>query len=815
MKRRVFIVLSLILLAIMLMGTGVVFGIFINEQEKLEGSNQATVTRIAVVNADTGIEKNGKMINYASDFMAFPNDEFILTGYTDGEQGLYYDKYAAVILIPTTFSSSIESINGRPQKTQINYKLNPNLRADIRIKTEKDVVNFINQLSNNISYIYVESILTEVHEVQDQSANIMSNDIKDLKKILGIEAGELIAETDYTPIELVDREITPMDLSDNYSRVGRDVEGITSGYNNSVEKARSDLADIKANEQGLNDAINSAMNSMADANPFKNTGDISGQMNDVAEKGKTLNESFRESKQEALKTVSGNAVSLSVNKIFTGMGDFKETLSQNGISVNPQEVPYNYMYDIQELVYELAKYFKDSWTADIADYDLSGLGQDLNYVSKNSVTRTGTRQTEVRDNNAVSENTVSDNAVNDYEDEYSDETMSQNTVSVNDALLGETENETSISEEEMILNSENIKNLLEISNDLGELKTFVKQNQMRMEYYAQRHNYIDADEKQVRENIVIDIDKAQNSVRDCLGHEGSELTNRLNTAYDDLSEIYREMKIIKEMAEDDNRDTGENKISRVQVRQDIEKLWKLISEYRNTSLNAVNDIEVSEEAIDEFNEAVTNAGKSISDGFSKGAGQYGKACESFSKVAQDFIRLLFEYDALKYMDSETQSAYLKDMYETITEMEKSIVEQDVEYTEYVIDVNETAMKNATNLQKNIDEKNEMTSQNIGEMVDDLKESRTEINEDNIEILTGITTKLPYTRLGSLNYTQVYSMVSDPVMANDVSDDVVKSYMEEIKIGLPKLLTIMGMITLFVILMTLIGVVIYNKDKKAT
>lgn len=49
-----------------------------------------------------------------------------------------------------------------------------------------------------------------------------------------------------------------------------------------------------------------------------------------------------------------------------------------------------------------------------------------------------------------------------------------------------------------------------------------------------------------------------------------------------------------------------------------------------------------------------------------------------------------------------------------------------------------------------------------------KQNRKELNERNLFLLSDITAKLPYTRLGNLEYTQVYDFIVEPMTVCDES-----------------------------------------------
>jgi uncharacterized phage infection (PIP) family protein YhgE len=95
------------------------------QQELLK--QKETVERIAIVNMDEGTWVEGEHVNYASELLYLPADNFEITGLTEAKSGIENGLYAAYIVLPENFSEMILSIISNPQKIAIEYQFNTNL----------------------------------------------------------------------------------------------------------------------------------------------------------------------------------------------------------------------------------------------------------------------------------------------------------------------------------------------------------------------------------------------------------------------------------------------------------------------------------------------------------------------------------------------------------------------------------------------------------------------------------------------------------------------------------------------------------------
>ena len=214
-----------------------------------------TQNLIAVVNADEGIVVDGQKINYGADFMNFPDVNFISTGLIDARDGVASGRYAAYILIPNNFSSSVNSINGKPEKANIQYELGNNLRTDVKEEVVQDVRVFVTNLNTNVSYVYVNSIMREFHSAQDGAKTVLDNDVIELEQINTIDTTELIYPFEYPEWERVEWELEETDLSEYYAKVDETVVKIESDYESYLSEGRLEFEELDQKRDVVNGAV--------------------------------------------------------------------------------------------------------------------------------------------------------------------------------------------------------------------------------------------------------------------------------------------------------------------------------------------------------------------------------------------------------------------------------------------------------------------------------------------------------------------------------------------------------------------------------
>ena len=201
---------------------------------------------IAVVNQDLGVEYKGNSVNYAVDFINSIGDGFVLTNREAGKEGKDSGKYGAVVIIPGNFSKNITTINDvTPAKVEIYYELNKNLSKEDRLIIEGKIANLEKNLNNKLSYMYVSSVFDEVHKAQDYVEDILKNDEDDLQAINAINNVDLLNAINLTTLEDNGIEIADLDLSENFSENENIVGEIEEKYEDLISNRENKLDDIR------------------------------------------------------------------------------------------------------------------------------------------------------------------------------------------------------------------------------------------------------------------------------------------------------------------------------------------------------------------------------------------------------------------------------------------------------------------------------------------------------------------------------------------------------------------------------------------
>jgi len=199
-----------------------------------------------------GVEIDGKKTYYAQNMMMLPNDNFSLTNLEDARTGIKNGVYAAYIMVPVTFSDSIESINGTPVKATLTYEMNENLKTSIKPEVLKDLHEFQALLSENTTYIYVSAILREYHKAQDDSKIVMKNGDTNIDAVKNINPSDLFVQRKYTDFLTLDFTRADLDvdryLNDNSrtsNQMNEDFRSMLTAGQESFDDVKNDHSEVE------------------------------------------------------------------------------------------------------------------------------------------------------------------------------------------------------------------------------------------------------------------------------------------------------------------------------------------------------------------------------------------------------------------------------------------------------------------------------------------------------------------------------------------------------------------------------------------
>lgn len=133
-----------------------------------------------------------------------------------------------------------------------------------------------------------------------------------------------------------------------------------------------------------------------------------------------------------------------------------------------------------------------------------------------------------------------------------------------------------------------------------------------------------------------------------------------------------------------------------------------------------------------------------------------------------YLDTVYQYDPYKHVTEETISPGMQKINKNILLTEKRQYEKNLEYLDLVDNVYLSSSDFTEETLKTIEEQSDGTVANIVKIVSELKTSKKKIHKENSALLYEFSKKLPYTRLGSLENTETYAFLVEPIQFTDVS-----------------------------------------------
>lgn len=211
--------------------------------------------KIAVINLDEGVSGSKGRVNYGEKLSRFPSTDFEYASLEAARMGLETGRYGAYVIIPATFSQNVESINTAPQVSKLEYAVNQSFSGKRQYELLYKVWSYIDSLNNHLSYMYVENILREFHNAQDQAERVVENDLKDMEAMERIEAQEWVtlADTPQMPVERAVPET--LDISDYTEQTAMLAESMDEQYGSGIQSIQEEIALLSAGKTALAEGL--------------------------------------------------------------------------------------------------------------------------------------------------------------------------------------------------------------------------------------------------------------------------------------------------------------------------------------------------------------------------------------------------------------------------------------------------------------------------------------------------------------------------------------------------------------------------------
>ena len=197
--------------------------------ESRENEEEYDTDLIAIVNMDEGVQKGSETVIYSQSLLGTLDVSYEVTGMEAAKQGLENGTYSAYLILPGGFSAAVESINTSPQKAVLEYAISQELTKEALADAVDHVQDIYASLNNGIGELYLSSVLSEVHKVQDAVGTISENDTADLNALEGIRGDDLRETVQMPELQEVEMDIDVLDLAPDYRPWDNPVGGSDNG----------------------------------------------------------------------------------------------------------------------------------------------------------------------------------------------------------------------------------------------------------------------------------------------------------------------------------------------------------------------------------------------------------------------------------------------------------------------------------------------------------------------------------------------------------------------------------------------------------
>lgn len=716
--------------------------------------------KIAVVNLDAGIEKNNQQIYYASKIIEYPNENYQTTSLEEAKTGIENGQYGAYVIIPSTFSASVDSINGIPEKAVFEYQLSSNLSAEEREKIIYEVSEFEKSISTNVSYIYVDAILSEVHSVQDGASTILANDDSEKKSLLSVSAEALIEPVEFSEMKEKNDTVKPIDLQAESLNLQNAVRKIETDFDGWLNEGQKDYAVVVSKNQDLQQSLESLEKSMESTNPLL---DEQGKYN-IAEGISSVNaqidayNAMIAGKRQLLNDSIVNEINIYAQQNQTAIGTWKQEV-QKKMQASVAAELQTQLNEGLALADEANKTFANQQSRQIENQVTEYVAELQSYL--NTAITSETAKETVK-NIAQSKAREAVDAAKTSYIEYGKNCAQRETIESYNQLL--TENNGKAGELQEALGK-----FKEAENALAESRGISVE-----ELYAGEKS---PEETAYQETFATVIEKAEAIQGIELSDEPEELPEPEILVSIDREEL--DMKPLQDMLDLSKAVDGENQeIKQPEVTVSVptpniqltpEAVRYQVPEFQMSQVSPVKEETLKEveeyydipkdKVADTFEEKVVQV---IEDRNRELQTDVLEKINLFSGNQGRYQSQLDRFDPFGYVDSSRIADNISAISENIAGIETEMNDRGTEYLQYTADVFTMANENINLLKEDMMKANEETKRKVTEQISSLKDTRSSTNQVNASILENFSKKLSFTRVGDLPYREAYEFIINPI-----------------------------------------------------
>lgn len=714
-------------------------------------SVQSDIERIAIVNLDEGIQLDGEKILYSSKLLNFTSD-YVYVGLGEAKTGIEADMYAAYIMIPSNFSECIASINNTPQQVKIEYVINSGLTDQNRLEVEKRLFTFKELVNSNAAYIYLNSVLSEFHSVQDSAVTIMEHDKTDLENIQDINPDDIFNMIDFSELKETDNHIENVDLTQYLNKNTTETAGIFSELDKGMKAGQQRYQEILNDYKTVSTEIENVKNTVSDYNPLLDEkGNVVYQtgLNNLNKAIDEYNENVKVEEEKAVEALKNDIMEVSKEYI-------DEVLNEAQKKTDVE------LTDIQNRNKDIVNDKVNTWSGEQQEYYI-GLEDHINegiFEYREEYRRQGDK--------------LCDTVIEAGQDIANEINKSSGKTINKDTAIGLVDIYTS-----------KCVGLIGAAYDEDIIKdiAFADYDECSMPDFEN-----DAIVLPEVEQLHIEQEETEEPEEESISENDWE-TGQISIDIDEEIDI-------------------ENDLSKFAAKkqEDIEDIVKTIKSDIQVSKSDITNI-LDSQIIDV-----------IEDNNESGKESYNTAAKKLINSIQSYDDKVSKFNIYDYIKKQDITKHQTELTKNINALGNAMNTKNVEYLKFVNKLYENANLNITTLQGDMQKANNASKKKLYSVITALKENKESISEEDNQILGAFAEKLAYTRIGTLEYTEMYKFMANPVDVSgrdDKKEMVNTDDTDELQLDYRWMLVVALLILMFVIIVRmLVKVIQERKDLKA-
>lgn len=660
------------------------------------------IDRVAIVNLDEGIQKEEERIIYSDELLRFATD-YVHVALNEAQKGMESNMYAAYIIIPSDFSECVESINATPEKAKIEYVVNPNLTDENRLDTQERLNLFKELLNSNMACVYLNSVLREFHNVQDSSVTIMQHDKTDLDNILSIDPEKIFNMIDFSEMKETENNIENVDLAEYTKNNLEQLNNIFSLISEGMEEGKKEYKEVAKEHKAVSTQMENIRNVVSNYDPLIDD--------------------------------NGNYV------YQAGLDNLEKTIDK-------------YNEDVDSGVQEGIETLKSGIEDVCMEYSEEVLNKAQNHTDE--------KLEEIQKKNQE----IVDNKVNEWSDQqevYHENLMrycNQELETYYEAYQDKLEEKS----------AENIKAARETEKKLEEkIANLIKDKESKEAAKVFIINSISdlcvALGYQPDQKLPGEIDsKGFAQMLPDFEHDSIDLPEVEKLQIEETDDKTSTEEAAASSYTDD--EDGPDKVS-IDVDEEIE-LDKGISEYigrREQEIKALlsdakSNVVVSKSDIEEvIRDEIINK---ISDENENQRSRLDEASKNMLENMQRYDSSIQSFNPYNYINRNKINQTETQLSKNISNMETAMNLKNAEYYEFINRLHSNTNENIAALKGDMQTANDASKNELNKVINELKSDKEEISKEDNQILADFTDKLPYTRLGTLEYAEMQRFMATPI-----------------------------------------------------